>query len=186
MDAQMLKAFCDSCGEPATAPSKRFEKLEGRLGLEAVLLFDGTNTPGHHICDECFPKLLLEAAKSFPDAKIITRYKTALVGSIDYSKLRKDLVERAALISKREKELDTKIIECGDAIKACEEKSTAGIQQIAVLDAQLAALNSSFEARVRREVAAQVQARIDAQDNPEYVNRVGRREALRASGSAPK
>ena len=177
----MLKPFCDVCGEPGNFTTKRFPRLAANLGLDVTILFENAVGSNHHVCSECLPEMLLGAAKTFEEAKVIVKEKTALVDAVDYSNVKRKLAERTAILDTKERELWARLTDHNNELASIKKRAEDDANEIKVLKAQVETLKNSFETKVRQEIASRIQALSDEKEDPEYAARVKRRESIRAS-----
>ena len=182
----MLKAFCDCCGENGSMTSRQFANLHDvdgeKFGLEVRLLYNSQITPDHHICGECMPVLLLEAAKMFPESLIMKHVNAALIGSQDYNAAKRELIKRSEALTKKEQEIEATLEAALKKEKALKERATMDAERIAVLETQVQNIKATAELKIKQVLAAKKQEEIDSKENPDYVSNVKRREFLRAGG----
>ena len=182
----MLRTFCDNCGAPASLSARRFEGLSAadngtKLGLDAVVTYGGAVVPDRHLCDECVVEFLITAAKSFAGSAAAAKHRSFLDTSVDQAKVAAKLDQKRSRLDALEAELDTKLTAIAGRESAMETKVADDARQIAVLTAQIGVLRGTFEDRVRQAVAAEAQKKVDMAEEPDFVERVRRREAARAA-----
>jgi hypothetical protein len=180
-----IKLFCNRCDEPGDITTRRFA---GGIDVTATQ----SQSPSH-LCEDCLSELLLEAVISMEDTPTAKDYAASL--------------ERAAQTSKAFAAVERTTAECDSLKEKLQEARTqataAGqysgwlkergelFEKIEALEAARdVALTRAAQAEknaaevAKRAQAAQVQAKVDEKDAPEYVAAVREREAKRASGKA--
>lgn len=178
----MLKFFCDNCGNECkenSAAAHRFAELIGPLGLEMVLVHGQEILPGHHICDECLPELLLRAASTFQSAKAVVRLNDANANAKKYLDLKSQLENELASVAKQEQAASLKQEEAEKLMAEADLQRQADADKISSVTAQLEALTTQFNTALRIKSGQKKQLEADIRDNSEYIQNIERRERIR-------
>jgi hypothetical protein len=71
--------FCDLCDEQCSgAPTRRWEKVSGEMGLEVVILRGSNPVNGEHLCDECVTKMFWDMVEKHRPNQGLSRLKDAI------------------------------------------------------------------------------------------------------------
>ena len=175
----MIKTFCDACGQPATTGWHDFDGFASKVGVSATFKYAGETGPSVHICDECAATALQNALKFLRHTKAARLYADCLAA---YNTRAKDKTDREAWqssFSKKEKEVLAHNKELKDKNEVLEKRAKDAEAQALLLRTQIATLMSQAAKTTRISTAQINQARIDANEDPDYIKRVAEREAVR-------
>jgi hypothetical protein len=171
----MMKSFCNRCGDEAKTTAKLFESEEPVL-LEVIAR--SKEDISVHICDGCLAELLMSAVETFPNTKTAVTYHSSL----------KDAQERDALLEEVEALKADKAKLISESIKA-DEKASVLEKKLHIaneqLDVQIKLAQKAkvdAEAHIRKTTAELRQRAEDEKNDPEYIERVSRRERMRSAG----
>ena len=184
----MLKIFCDNCGsDNAATTSRRIEHLvkdDGKdLGIEIILLHHDGSSPDHHLCADCFASFLIAAAKTFVGTATMAKHEKFLSQAIDYDLAVSRLNEKEEALAARDADLAKKTAALKQAERVNLAKMVENDEKVKVMAAQLAAVRTSTEQRVKQAVAEVTQKTSDQANDPAYLEAVAKREALRMKSS---
>lgn len=177
----MIRQLCDLCGEPADKTSQRFVDLFSKehVGIEAITLLSEDRSPTCFLCEECWPKVLLSAVFTFKDAQIVAKLHNDLGDAERYHASGTDLGEEKTKIVAERAVLKKRETDAAARVKAAEKQAESATERVKIVETQLRNQQNDFDARLKREVAAHIQA---LEDDPEYAKRVARSEARRSAG----
>ena len=178
----MLLSFCDLCKDTcSTTPTRRWEHIQGELGLEVVILKKDKPVGDTHICDKCVLNMFWVMLERSPNSGI-RHQKAALDSREHHCNLRESelLKQRLAI-----EELQTRLTA---RQKDVEEKEKLLSDQQGVID-ELTKSKTLVDAVIAREkelvrlaeLRGKQQA-IDAYENPEYTSAMAVREYKRRKG----
>lgn len=177
----MLKAFCDVCGEPASTGTRQFDKpSNGSIGLQVVPLIGGIAAPDMHVCDECFPSLLLDAVRTFDKSAVAQRVRDNEADATEFMMEKAQIAAATQALTEKEIKLKNQMQVTTDRLFVAQEAQAKAEKRAAALQAKADVIDAQVTERVRLGIAAAKQA---AADDPEYTAAVQRREAVRARGS---
>ncbi len=183
----MFKSFCDKCGNECAdgkAASHRFDDLvKGaghKLGLSVTFTCDNEIGPKNHLCDECLPELLLAAAMTFDHSGAVTKLLSTSSEAKRFMATKQQIERRLEAVAKKEQGLDAALAEAQAQVDAIKRQNDQYKSHIDLLNTQIQSLTLKNADILRQRKAQREQLEIDKLENPEYLERVDRRERLRA------
>lgn len=185
----MLRHFCDLCGmecKSDSSGSRAFDDLESvspgkYVGLNITPTVCGRVDQNNNICDMCLGALFVAALNSIPNVKASKHFKAVSAKTEDLDRQQAELRTRFGVVSKREKEAEEKITVAEQLVASKDAELASAANTVAVLQAQLRALTQQLQAVTKQTKAQEIQLEIDKREDPGYVERVQRRERIRAS-----
>lgn len=185
----MLRSFCDRCRNECpsnNSASRRFESLafgpDGEsIGLEVLLLRNRAQQADLHVCDHCAEELLIHAADSFPDSKLLTEKQRWMQKLKEYEAEEQEFIQRKAAVEMRERQATDALREAAEVKSIAEKQKDLDKQKILVLEAKINALIHAQQAEKKQRENLRRQWELDQESDPDYVEAVLQRERKRAS-----
>lgn len=176
----MLRTFCDHCNNPCSSNTSGSRKFDA-IGFDLSPTRKGVIGPDIHICDECLPNKLIEAAQTFESSKAIDSLLKNSPSVKNLEAQRAGVEQRGKDLTKQETLAAEKLAEAEKLLAAAQKKIDDSDEQVNLLKAQVRTLNAKLGTAMRIETAQKEQLEIDKEENPAFTARVWKRERLRAS-----
>ena len=175
----MLLSFCDLCKDtcPAT-PTRRWEHIQGELGLEVVVLKHDKPVGDTHLCDKCILNMFWAMLEKSPNAGI-KQLKVNLSAREYDCKLREGELLKRELAAKELYQQATQRREdaLGREMAIDEQKSLA--EELTKTKTIIEAIMAREKEVIRLAEARGKQQAIDEFDNPEYKSSLALRDYKR-------
>lgn len=185
----MKKFFCDKCGLEAyesQSASRSFQSLHMKyegdwIGFEIIPTHNGVMDREVHVCDECFPQLLLQAVKTFAQSQAVTAQEAAELESKAFNLLKPALKKQLAAALEREREANHKMTEAHRYVMEANSQRLRDAETIVHLQQLVNALNLKIETERNREDFNEKQHDLDIENNPDYKAAISRRERIKTN-----
>lgn len=180
----MFRAFCDHCKsecDPKNSSTRHFERVKGSIGLEIIPLYAGVVAKDCHICDDCVALILIEGASRYTKSKAVVELFDAKNKAFQFERMNSSLEEARTSLDSEKKEITSLIEEAKACIDEAKALPSVEKEKIKLLEATIASLEARAEARIKRDAGAEAQLTSDEREYPEYVEKVNRRERIRAT-----
>lgn len=182
----MLDYLCDSCGarcKPSKCGTRSFSSIlsKNSMGFDTTPTKSGVVDQNNFLCDECFASALVLAAKSLFNTSEGKRLNDFDLLIQKLAKSEKELSDKVEKVETASAEAEAKLQKAQQFVEDSKSALEAADAKIAYMEAQVKAYKLKAEATLRQRANEEKQLEIDKRENPEFVERVERRERLRAS-----
>ena len=178
----MLLSFCDLCKDtcPAT-PTRRWEHIQGELGLEVVVLKKDKPVGDTHICDKCILNMFYVMLERSPNSGI--RQQRNALASREYQckLIESELFKRELAVKELSQKVITQQQDVKDREAALSDKQGI-LEELKQSKVVVEAMRLREAEVIRLAEARGKQRAIDEFENPEYVRSIELRDYKRRNG----